>query len=132
MQKIFIRTSVDLLLICFPLLILFFILVLEGVPGNEIWHKPEWSFISILLIADSFKDFGRVWRHAGEHEEQIESGYAFMAMFMVVSAFILAIDFRHSIGKSFIESNAVYYAKFIWFSACVVLFAVTRWKRHAI
>jgi hypothetical protein len=132
MKSKFVLTATDAFLICSPILILFFIIVSEGIEPSDILKKPEWSFVSVLLLVESFRDFGKVWRNRGEHEEQIDSGYAFTAILLVLATLVLIIDFRHFIGKAPFTTELVYWIKFVWFGFSVLLFSVTRWQRHAI
>lgn len=124
-------TITDALLICSPLIILFFILMGEADFGS-IWKKPEWSFISILLLIETFRDIGAVAKSQKMDEEQINNGYVFYAIFLVITAIILSMDFRFSIGKSPLNIEAVYVAKFGWFSICLVFFCYKRYKRYSL
>lgn len=125
------HTFYDVFLICSPLLILFYVLAFEGAAPGDIWKKPEWSFISVVLIAESFRDFGEVWRSKGDHDEEIAGGYGFMAVVQVFIGFVLLMDYRHFAGSTAIDTESVYLAKFITFGVALGIFAKTRWKKHA-
>jgi hypothetical protein len=124
-------TLMDATLLVSPLFILLFVLLLEGLPGADILKKPEWSFVSVFLVIESFRDAGPVWRRHGEGETQIEAGLTFMAVFLVLTALVLAIDFRHSLGRPTLPTDAVYALKFFWFLLCFLVFITTRFRRHA-
>lgn len=119
------------ILICAPLLILFFVLGSEGA-ALDIFKKPEWTFISTLFCIESFRDSGKIARASGIPEEQIESGYTLQALCLVISAIILIVDYRHSSGNPVINTETVYKVKFMWFGCCFLYFGVKRFKRHGL
>ena len=122
-------TIADVFLISSPLLILAFVLLIEGVPG-DILKKPEWSFVSVLLWAESLRDSGLVARSKGIDEEQIAAGNAFLGVFLVLTTLVLVLDFRHSMGLSKVPIEIVYFLKYSWFMVCLVFFSVKRFKRY--
>lgn len=120
---------IDAFLLCAPILILVGVLLIEGIPG-DIWKKPEWSFVSVLLWAEALRDAGFVARKSNIHEEQIGAGYSFFGIFLVLTAFVLVIDFQHSIGVSKLNTMSVYFLKYAWFIFCLAAFSYKRLQRH--
>ncbi len=124
-------TITDAFLLCAPLLILAGVLLIEGVPG-DVWKKPEWSFVSILLWAEALRDVGVVAKKKKIADEQIGAGYAFFGIFLVLSTLVLVLDFRHSIGFSKVDTNLVYFIKYGWFLLCLAAFSYKRHQRHVL
>jgi len=122
-------TITDAFLLCAPILILGGVLLIEGIPG-DLWKKPEWSFVSVLLWAEALRDVGVVARKKKIHEEQIGAGYSFFGIFLVLTTLVLVIDFQHSMGISKLNTTLVYFLKYGWFLFCLAAFSYKRFQRH--
>lgn len=133
MKKIFALTVIDVIMICSPIVILFFVLVVAEIEPSEIWKKPEWSFITIVLFVESFRDYLKAWKHKGDHEDYIGAQLAVLALCLVIISLVLVIDFRHSLGLLKADKTGmVYNAKFFLFGCCLIFFAITKWRKYSI
>ena len=130
-RSAFALALVDLILLCAPILFLTGVLLISGMI-EEIWKKPEWSFISILLVMEAFRDIGYVAKKNRIHDEQVAAGYVFLAIFLVITALILVMDFFHSIGSASVDIGIVYTFKYGWFLFCVLTFFYKRYQRHSL
>lgn len=129
MNKRVVLAAVDILLLCFPLVILYFSMLLEGLSLGAFLGRPEWTFVSLVLVSGTFRDLVHIWKKYDESQDKILGGSIFMALFMVIVALILEMDFRNSLGKSLVSEDLVYLVKFTVFCSCVCFFYLVRLKR---
>lgn len=123
------NTLIDAAILCSPLLILAVALLGEAMQ-SEIWKKPEWSFITLLLFVEAFRDIAVRGMNTNATMEDIGNAYAFYALILAVLALVLFFDFRHSLDHGPLPTNVIYFLKFSCFGAGLVYFAWTRYQRH--
>ena len=126
----FTHALTELIIICSPIVILLSVLFLDG-NQDLIFKKPEWSFLSIILLVEVMRDIGAVAKKSTQ-DELIEVAYSFYSILIVLTAIVLIMDFQYSSGTGHVPASVVYILKFSWFIFCVVTFLYKRYQRHKI
>ena len=99
-----------------PLLILLYVYFVNGMTEGVFLKAPEWSFVSLFLMIEVMRDSVSRGVNNKFDIEMLHSNVAFVSVFLVLTALILACDFQFSIGKLPLAWEIFKPIKFVWFT----------------
>ena len=123
--------TIDALVICAPLLLFLFILLLNR-NIDFILQKAEWSFVTVFYLVEVLRDQVKRQSLESYHEDQTEAGVVFFSIVLSLGVLILFADFRNTLEPSELSEAVLFPAKFGMFTLSACLFLFYRFRKYKV